>query len=415
MEASDVGADVTKLLEELSRFGKDPDGGVTRLLYDSAWKKAQRFVASAMHDAGLEVTFDEIGNVYGKLAGADEAAPSILTGSHIDTVRSGGHYDGALGVAAGIAALSRLKTKYGIPRRSLEVVSFCEEEGSRFPLAYWGSGNVTGSKDFEGALDARDSEGITLREAMFEAGFDPESFRQSKRRDIGAFVELHIEQGEVLHRGGYDIGIVGAIFGQRRYLVEVHGRSGHAGTTPMDIREDALAACAEMIVWMRRTARETGDGLVATVGKLEVTPNVANVIPGIVRFTLDIRHSDERALDGFCELTIRAFSLIAKEMGVLVTADCWLSELPSPMNDELSKAISNVCDHIGLSKLPISSGAGHDAGLFANVCPTAMIFVPSRDGISHSPEEYTSPEQMACGTEVLTELLYTLAYLEEAT
>lgn len=415
MEASNVRTDVTDLLKRLSRLGEDSVGGVTRFLYDPAWKKAQQFVAAAMYDAGLEVTFDEIGNVYGKLAGTDETATSIVTGSHIDTVRSGGHYDGALGIAAGIAALSQLKALHGIPRRSLEVVSLCEEEGSRFPLAYWGSGNVTGNKDFEGALEARDPEGITLREAMFDAGFDPESYRQSRRRDIGAFVELHIEQGEVLQRGRYDIGIVSSIFGQRRYFAEVQGRSGHAGTTPMNIREDALAASAEMMVWMRRVARETGNGLVATVGKVDVTPNVANVIPGIVRFTLDIRHSDEASLDAFCELTIKAFSLIAKEMGVLVTLECWLSELPSPMNAELGEAISRVCDRKGLSKLPISSGAGHDAGLFASVCPTAMIFVPSWDGYSHSPEEYTSPAEVARGTEVLTELLHTLAYGEEAT
>lgn len=415
MEASEIRMDVTKLLERLSRLGKDQEGGVTRLLYDSAWKKAQRFVASAMYVAGLEVTFDEVGNVYGKLAGTDEAAPSILTGSHIDTVRSGGHYDGALGIAAGIAALSDLKAKHGIPRRSLEVVSLCEEEGSRFPLAYWGSGNVTGSKDFEGALEARDSEGITLREAMFNAGFDPLLYRQSRRSDIGAFVELHIEQGEVLQRGRFDIGIVSAIFGQRRYFVEVQGRCGHAGTTPMNIREDALAASAEMMVWMRRAAMQTGNGLVATVGKVDVVPNVANVIPGEVRFTLDIRHSDEAALDGFCELTIKAFSLIAKEMNVLVALECWLSELPTLMNVELGEAISRVCDRKGFSKLPISSGAGHDAGLFASVCPTAMIFVPSKDGHSHSSEEYTSPAEVERGTEVLTELLHTLAYGEEAT
>jgi allantoate deiminase len=407
--------DVMDLLEQLSRLGKDKEGGVTRLLYDPAWLTAQQFVAKVMDEAGLEVRFDEIGNVYGKLAGTELSAKSIVTGSHIDTVKSGGNYDGALGIMAGIVALSRLKDRHGVPRRSLEVVSFCEEEGSRFPLAYWGSGHVTGNKQFEGALQSQDNEGVTLYSAMTEAGFDPDSIRQSRRQDIGAFVELHIEQGEILQRSGCDIGIVDAIFGQRRYFVEVQGRSGHAGTTPMVYREDALAAAAKMIVWLGTAAREAGGGLVATVGKLDVSPNVANVIPGKVRFTLDIRHRNEETLDAFCKLTSQSYSNIAEDMGVVVSLECWLFERPSPMDEGLGHAIAQACENKGMSKMTISSGAGHDAGLFATVCPTAMIFVPSRDGISHSSDEYTSPDELGRGTDVLTELLYTLAYGEELT
>ncbi|NBD23259.1 Zn-dependent hydrolase [Paenibacillus glycinis] len=413
MEASEAYRSTTRLLERFSAVGADPEGGVTRLLYDAAWREAQRMVAGLMREAGLAVSVDEVGNVYGRLAGTDGAASSVLTGSHIDTVRRGGRYDGALGIAAAIAALSRLKREYGPPRRTLEAVSFCEEEGSRFPLAYWGSGHVTGGKRFDGSLDAVDSNGISLRAAMLEAGFDPEAGRLSRRSDIGAFAELHIEQGEVLERERCDIGIVDAIFGQRRYFVDVEGRAGHAGTTPMAIRADALAAAAEMIVWLRQAAVAAGDGLVATVGMLDAMPNVANVIPGKVRFSLDVRHRDEDALQAFCERTFAAFGDIADRNGVKASLTCWLAERPSPMDAKLQAEIARICADKGYSCRGIGSGAGHDAGLFAAVCRTAMIFVPSRGGISHAPEEDTAPEQLECGTDVLTGLLYALAYGEE--
>ncbi|SDX83232.1 Zn-dependent hydrolase [Paenibacillus sp. CF384] len=405
---------ILELLAELAAIGEDPHGGVTRLLYDSAWRQAQQAAARMMADAGLAVSIDEVGNVYGRLAGSDAEALHVLTGSHMDTVPCGGRYDGALGIAAGIAALSELQFKYGQPRRTLEVVSFCEEEGSRFPLAYWGSGNVTGSKSFDGALEAKDSEGISLREAMVEAGFDPDAHRRSRRTDIGIYIELHIEQGEVLERSQCEIGVVDAICGQRRYFVDIQGRSGHAGTTPMAIREDALAAGAEMIVWLRKAGVEHGDGLVATVGKLDVSPNIANVIPDKVRFSVDIRHRDEAVITAFCERTFQAFEVTAAQHNVLISKSCWLSEHPAPMNAAIQERMARIAEDKGYSHMTVTSGAGHDAGLFASQCACAMIFVPSQGGISHSPLEYTAPDAIVRGTDVLTELLYQLAYVEES-
>jgi len=407
--------EATELLGRLSKLGADEQGGVTRLLYDEAWRAGQRFVEEAMAEAGLEVRRDAVGNVFGRLAGTDGSGKCVLTGSHIDTVKQGGKFDGALGVAAGIAALARLAERHGRPRRTLEVVSFCEEEGSRFPLAYWGSGNVTGARAFEGALEAADADGTTLAEAMRAAGFDPAKARDSARNDIEAFVELHVEQGEVLERTGCEIGIVDSIFGQRRYFVEVEGRSGHAGTTPMGMRADALAASAEMIAALRRSALGAGGegGLVATVGRLEAWPNVPNVIPGKVRFTLDVRHRDGGELEDFCDAIQAEFREIAGESGVSVAFALWLSEAPARMDAGLGREIAGICERLGLSNAPVGSGAGHDAGLFAGICRTAMIFVPSRGGISHSPEEYTSPEQAELGVDVLTEMLYRLAYGEE--
>ncbi|SFI35820.1 allantoate deiminase [Paenibacillus sp. UNC496MF] len=404
----------SRLLERLSAIGADPAGGVTRLLYDAAWREAQIAAAHLMREAGLEVAVDAVGNVFGRLAGTDPTAPAVLTGSHVDTVRSGGGYDGALGIAAGIAALARLKAERGQPRRTLEVVSFCEEEGSRFPLAYWGSGNVTGNRPFDGALDARDGNGTTLRAAMAAAGFEPGLHSRSRRTDIGFFAELHIEQGEVLEREGREIGIVDAIFGQRRFFVDVEGRSGHAGTAPMAIRADALAAAAEMIAWLRTAALEAGGGLVATVGRLDVYPNVPNVIPGKAVFSLDVRHRDEAAIEAFCERARLALGAAADRHGVSVSLSCWLAEPPSPMDAALQARIARICAAKAYSHRTIGSGAGHDAGLFAPLVPTAMIFVPSRGGISHSPLEYTAPEDVERGADVLAELLHALAYGEES-
>ncbi|MFC4812644.1 Zn-dependent hydrolase [Paenibacillus sp. GCM10023250] len=404
----------SRLLERLSAIGADPAGGVTRLLYDASWREAQLAVADLMREAGLEVSADTVGNVFGRLAGADPSAPAVLTGSHVDTVRSGGGYDGALGIAAGIAALARLKADCGQPRRTLEVVSFCEEEGSRFPLAYWGSGNVTGNRPFDGALDARDGNGTTLRAAMAAAGLEPEQHGRSCRTDIGFFVELHIEQGEVLEREGVEIGVVDAIFGQRRFYVTVEGRAGHAGTTPMAIRSDALAAAAEMIAWLRPAALEAGGGLVATAGRLDVHPNMPNVIPGKAVFSLDVRHRDEAAIDAFCDQARLGFGAAADRHGVSASLSCWLAEPPSPMDAALQARIARICAAKGYSHRTIGSGAGHDAGLFAPLVPTAMIFVPSRGGISHSPLEFTAPEDVERGADVLAGLLHTLAYGEES-
>lgn len=403
--------EMMKLLEELAAFST-PGEGVTRLLYTPEWSEAQQFLLRRIKDSGLEAYADRVGNVYGRLAGTQSGGGVVLTGSHIDTVVSGGRYDGAYGVAASLTALQYLKAAYGPPLRTLEAVSFAEEEGSRFPLTFWGSGNVTGLyEEGSGADDCCDGEGTTLREAMDRCGL--ESRRDSSlRSDIAAYVELHIEQGIMLERTGKQIGVVEAIAGQRRFAVTVKGTANHAGTTPMGLRSDALAAAAEMALLLETWAVRAGDPLVATVGRLEVVPNTPNVIPGEVSFTLDIRHSRESELERFCEDVLEAFGGVAKRRGVSVSVERRLSAVPAPMAPELQKELVSICESQGRTWRSMVSGAGHDAQLFAPRCRTAMIFVPSRAGISHSPDEYTSPEELAAGLEVLIALLYKLGYEE---
>lgn len=405
-----------ELLEELAAFTA-PGPGVTRLLYTEEWSEAQFLLQEKMAGFGLEVTADKVGNVYGRLSGLHSDQKVILTGSHIDTVVNGGKYDGAYGIAAAVAALYHLQMTFGQPQRTLEVVSFCEEEGSRFPLAYWGSGHVTGRYDGSEAETCADAEGITLKAAMTEfslvEGITDADVSKSTmvRNDIGAFVELHIEQGIILEKTETQIGVVHGIVGQRRYKVKVSGIANHAGTTPMHMRQDALASAVEMLHLLEYSAREIGEPLVATAGRLEVFPNTPNVIPGEVLFTLDIRHSDEEELESYCLRVNRDFNIIAASRGVDLDLTPVLSVVPAPMDPKLYTALEDICRNQGKSYRSMMSGAGHDAQLFAPRCPTAMIFVPSRAGISHSPEEYSSPEELAAGLEVLIAILYELAYM----
>ncbi|MEK4479102.1 Zn-dependent hydrolase [Paenibacillus sp. FSL R5-0876] len=418
MNDSTVQASTQKLLdllEELAAFST-AGPGVTRLLYTEEWSRAQIFLQEKMAGLGLEVSVDKVGNVYGRLSGRDPQQKVILTGSHIDTVVNGGKYDGAYGIAAAMIALQDLQRNFGQPQRTLEVVSFCEEEGSRFPLAYWGSGHVTERYDGSEAETCTDAEGVTLKAAMAQSSFlqditeEKASKRTGVRNDIGAFVELHIEQGIILEKTDTQIGVVQGIVGQRRYVVKVSGIANHAGTTPMFMRQDALASAVEMLYVLESSAKTAGEPLVATSGKLEVNPNTPNVIPGEVLFTLDIRHSEEDELERFCEKLLAECNEIAVKRGVTLEATSVLHTVPAPMDMKLSAMLENICRLQGKTYRTMVSGAGHDAQLLAPRCPTAMIFVPSRAGISHSPEEYTSPEQLAAGLEVLTAMLYELAY-----
>ncbi|MBW4085696.1 Zn-dependent hydrolase [Paenibacillus sp. S150] len=409
------------LLEELAAFSA-PGPGVTRLLYTPEWSGAQHFLQEKMAGLGLEVHTDSVGNVFGRLNGSRPSDSVILTGSHIDTVVNGGKYDGAYGVAAAVTALHYLAETFGPPLRTLEVAAFCEEEGSRFPLTFWGSGNVTGLYDGTGAESIADPEGVTLEAAMEACGLGSRESRTdgadqagggvkvSRRNDIGMYIELHIEQGIILEQSERQIGVVQAIVGQRRFTARVTGGANHAGTTPMGLRRDALAGTVEMLSALERSALAAGDPLVATTGRLEVIPGTPNVIPGEVQFTLDIRHSKAEQLESFCSSIAAEFGAVAARRGLELELVPALATSPAPMNQALCEALEQICLEQGRSFRSMVSGAGHDAQLFAVQCPAAMIFVPSRAGISHSPEEYSSPEELAGGLNVLTALLYKLAY-----
>lgn len=401
---------VIALTELAASKAADPRGGITRLLYSREWVETQKEIKGIMEREGMETRFDEIGNLYGRISGSTCMEETILTGSHVDTVRNGGKYDGMYGIAAGILAIGHLNRTYGPPKKNMEVVAFAEEEGSRFPTVFWGSKNFLGLEKRCEVAELKDDDGITFEDAMGEAGFDFKKEEGAYREDVKAFLEAHIEQGGVLEAEEKEIGIVDSIAGQRRYHIHLTGTANHAGTTPMSYRRDALYAAAKMIGGILDKAGDYGPPLVATVGHVEVKPDMANVVPGEAEFSLDVRHTEEGILDKFIQEITFFMEETARACGVGFRIHMWMKELPVPMDPELVECLSSVCRQIGASSKIMHSGAGHDSQLIAREIPTVMIFVPSRGGISHNPEEYTTPEHLVRGIETLAEAIHQLAY-----
>ncbi|MBT2626997.1 allantoate deiminase [Bacillus sp. ISL-32] len=401
---------IADYIEWLSQYGASAEGGVTRLLYTKAWMDAQLAVKSEMTSLGFETSFDDVGNVYGKLSGSQYPADIIMTGSHIDTVVNGGKYDGAYGVLAGMLALKQLKDTYGAPKKTLEVVSLCEEEGSRFPLTYWGSGSVTGTFALGDAAGPSDGAGVSLQAAMLENGFGKGAFRPAHRTDISAFIEVHIEQGQTLEQSGADIGVVTSIAGQKRYLVTLEGECNHAGTTSMKWRKDPLVTSSRIIQELVIRAGRHPEELRLTCGKMNVEPNMPNVIPGRVQFSIDIRHQEQEVLKEFHDELVSVIRRISDEKGICAVIDEYMSIEPVPMDQTLKAAALQTAAENRISCEEIVSGAGHDAQMIGRRFPACMLFVPSQGGISHSPREFTSARQLDIGVRVLTNLLYKLAY-----
>lgn len=406
--------EIGQAVEWLAGFGADPSGGVTRLLYDDAWMSAQQALAGKMEELGLAVRVDDCGNVVGRLpanAGSPTAERGVLlTGSHVDTVKSGGKFDGAYGILAGMIALSYLQERFGAPAVHLEVVSLCEEEGSRFPLTYWGSGNITGRYDLDRIPDIRDENGISMGEAMENAGYGKGAFAPPLRRDLLGFIELHIEQGSILERERRTVGIVKSIVGQRRYTIQVSGSANHAGTTPMYLRQDALSGACEMVQRLEEAAHSEGEQFVATTGYMNVMPNLSNVIPEYVKFTVDVRDADAEVLERFSIRFQEIFREIAERRQLQIQVEEWMNVPPVPMSASYNETLAQICDGYGFSYRFMNSGAGHDAQMLQGICPTTMLFVPSRGGISHSPLEYSDSRDLANGIVALIEWLYFYGY-----
>ena len=405
---------IVDVIERVSAVAADEGGGVTRLLYSKEWFDTQMEIKKIMSEEGLEADFDSVGNLYGTLSGGELKSELIATGSHCDTVKNGGKYDGMYGIVSGILALSYLKSKYGTPKRTIKVVSFAEEEGSRFPLVFWGSMNFIGKADLSGIRGIRDENGTSFKNAMEKCGFvADEGFHSDHVLDeysLKAFIEAHVEQGFVLEKEKKEIGIVTGIVGQKRLNVFVRGTANHAGTTPMKYRQDALSAASIMISKLTLMAREEGPPLVATAGHIRVSPNVSNVIAGEAEFSIDIRHTSKEVLQNFTERVCNMVVATAEEENVDTKIEFYMDKNPVPMDRNIVKCIRQACVDLDISYMPMHSGAGHDSQVVGELFPTGMIFVPSRDGISHNPSEYTSPKEMANGTKVLINTLYQLGY-----
>lgn len=402
--------EISSLIDWLSQYGHDSEGGITRLLYTTDWLEAQEGLKELMKRKGFHAYYDEVGNLFGRLGGCTFKDETILTGSHIDTVVNGGKLDGQLGIIGGIIAIEYLNKKFGEPLRNIEVVSMAEEEGSRFPYTFWGSRNIVGTIKKKVVEDLTDIDGISFIDAMRNAGFNFKDEGNSGRKDIRAFVELHVEQGGVLEIEQKSIGIVEHIVGQKRFTIEVIGQANHAGTTPMGYRRDALHGASKMISEIMDLARLYSDPLVATVGRIEVIPNTANVVPGKVVFSLDIRHTDKVVMDKYAAEILSKIKNIANDMDLNIYVSNYMDCLPIAMDSKLVNQMKDICERKGFNYKLMHSGAGHDAQIFAEAIPTTMIFSPSHKGISHSPEEFTESKDLVEGIKVLIEILYLLAY-----
>ena len=397
-------------IEKIACFGKG-QRGITRLAFTEADIKAQEYIMSLMEQAGLTVSKDQMGNIIGRLEGLDKTLPAVLTGSHLDTVPEGGKFDGVVGVIGGLAAIRRIKAMEALPH-TVELIVFVSEESSRFGFATMGSKAMAGLADTKAWSKAKDSNNISLVEVMSQHNLDIQQISKAARSkdEVKAFVELHIEQGQVLEQLGTSIGIVKEIAAPTRFKITVEGIAAHSGATPMEERHDALVSAAMIILAIQEIALDQSSrGTVATVGTLTVHPGSINVVPGLVEMLVDLRGVNQESIIECLQEMKDAISTIAQKQDTVVGIAMISADKSADMNEKISDIIEKSCIDIGASYHMIHSKAGHDAMNMSRLVPTGMIFVPSRNGMSHNPDEYTEYDDIMTGIDVLTETLYQLA------
>lgn len=394
-------------LAALAEMGRDPTGGMTRLALSADDARARAYVRDEMRALGLAISHDEVGNLIGRRAGHGAGA-SVMTGSHLDSVPRGGRYDGPLGVVGALEALRALDEAGVRTARPIDVVVFTGEEGSRFTRGTIGSAALSGDLPVEDILALVDRSGVSFRDALSTYGDlgAPRPARQP-RGSVAAFVELHIEQGGVLEARGLDIGAVTAIAGLVQHIVRITGDANHAGATPMDLRRDALAGAAEIVLAAEALAKELG--AVATAGKLTAEPGAFNIIPGAAELWLDARAARPEVLDALDAKLREAASRICARRGLTVDVVARQKVTPGPCDELAIAAVERGAAAAGLTSMRMLSGAIHDALHMSGFCPSSMIFVPSRGGKSHCPEEETPLDQMLRGVTCLAHTLVELA------
>jgi allantoate deiminase len=399
-----LGARAEARCRELSRppYSEDAEA-LTRRFLTPAHRATLDRISEWMDEAGMSVRVDAAGSLTGRLEGQLPNAPSLVFGSHVDSVRDGGSYDGMLGVLLGLAVVESIQAKGNAYPFAIEVVGFGDEEGSRFQAAMNGSRAFASRLDVEAALAVKDREGTTLAQAMTAFGLDP-AHVEDAGRDLGtilAFIEPHIEQGPVLESTGAALGVVTSIAGQWRLKVRFRGQAGHAGTTPMNMRRDALIAAAEAVLVIERVASEGPADLVATVGQVTVGPGAPNVIPGLAEFTVDVRAGTDAVRDrGLAQIED-----VLREIAVDRKLECEIERvqnLPATeMHQNVRALLSRAAEQCGHAAPELMSGAGHDAMMVARLTPTAMLFIRCAGGLSHHPDEAVTPEDCEAALDVL--------------
>jgi beta-ureidopropionase / N-carbamoyl-L-amino-acid hydrolase len=388
-------------LEKLSEFGRNADGGVTRLGYSETEMAAQKYVMGLMRDAGLTVRMDAAGNIFGRRAGS-ENFPVLLFGSHIDSVVHGGNFDGDVGSLGAIEVIRALNEGRVTTRHPLEVVVWTNEEGNHFGVPTMGAGIAGGAIGPE-ILTRKDDEGQTVADWLRKYGQDPAHLMGARiaRGALAGYLELHIEQGPNLDEKKIPIGVVQGIVGIRRWRCVATGFANHAGTTPMNRRQDALAAASRELLAVRDVVRAESGGQVENLGYMKVEPGAINVIPGRVEFPIELRDLDAEKVERMWARIAEKIKQIDTEENVQTVCEATAKVKPARTDVGMQSAIRDAAASLQLKTMDLTSGAGHDAQEMAPIAPFGMIFVPSRGGISHSPKEFTSWADVANGAEVL--------------
>ncbi|MFD2831490.1 M20 family metallo-hydrolase [Corticicoccus populi] len=391
-------------IDTLSKIGASPGGGVTRIGFSDEEKEAKAEVITWMKEAGLTVETDGVGNVFARFKGKDDHS-SIASGSHVDSVPEGGNFDGPLGVLAALEVVEAWKTEGFIPEKSFEVVIFSDEEGSRFNSGIFGSRSYMGLVDEASQSLLKDNNGRTLEEVLDHYGTSIDEYRSVKKRDWEFFAELHIEQGKVLEKNNQPAGVVSGIAGPAWLEVEFKGVAGHAGNTPMNDRKDALVAAGQFVSEIESLPGTVSETAVTTVGKLEVYPNGANVIPESVKMIVDIRDIFKETRDEVLKLVENKAQNISGQRGIEVSLSTTTKITPVPIAEEYRAEIAGILKEMEIEPLEIPSGAGHDSMIIGSEIPVAMIFARSENGISHNPEEWTTLNDCVTSVHVLKEFI----------
>lgn len=392
-------------IQSISKFTSTPQNGVTRFTYSYEDLQARNYIKEKMKEVGLTVREDGLGNIFGKLEGTLKNAPSVMIGSHFDSVPSGGAYDGIAGIVVGIEVAALYKKFNLVPKYPIEIVALVEEEGSRFGGGFMGSSGIVGLLSEEEFIHLTDRDGISTKEAMTRIGLDPSLPKKRDPKTIKAFLEMHIEQGPLLEEQRISVGVVEGIVGMAQLEVTITGRAGHAGTTPMDQRSDSLVSAANIIVKLPELVNKVSKGSVITIGRLHVFPNGANVIPEKTVFSVDIRSPKEECLQSLIYKVKELVQLPRGSRGVHTEVDQILYIKPKVMNKEIVSLLKKKSNKLGISFCPIYSGAGHDAMIFSDYTETGMIFIPSKEGRSHCPEEWSDSLHLANTVQILYEVV----------
>ncbi|WP_440989362.1 Zn-dependent hydrolase [Haloarchaeobius baliensis] len=385
--------------DEFNAIGATDRGGVDRPSLSDANRRARDRLVEWFEAAGLTVTVDELGNVFGRRAGRNDDLPPVLVGSHVDSQYNGGRYDGVIGVLGGLEIVETLNDAGIETERPIEVVAWSNEEGVRFQPDMLGSGAFAGKFDVEFAYDLTDKEGTRFGDELERIGYRGEA--PCEPRDLHCYLELHVEQGPKLEAAGHSVGVVEGVYGFVWFDAAFEGAADHAGPTPMHQRHDALVATSDVVEAVRRIAGTGGEDLVGTVGSVDVSPNAINVIPERVDFTVDLRSYDDETVDRAAEQVRREIAHAADREGVDWDCEEVMRIESQSFDDDLVETVVDAADALDAEYTRLVSGAGHDASYLNRLCPTAMVFVPSVDGVSHTEDEFTEWEDVVAGTNVL--------------